>query len=124
MAQIIRSGAFLQQCWSIHPLCVTVKRVSDDRRVVLACSACRSAHRLTLATVMLKASPTQGAKTQAPEDEQGCSGDTLLGACLTAHHASVTLSTMDVFQDFVLLRCADCRRHYELTVSSFETYQK
>jgi hypothetical protein len=27
MAEIIRSGAFLQQCWSVHPLCLTVKRV-------------------------------------------------------------------------------------------------
>jgi hypothetical protein len=123
MAEIIRSGAFLQQCWSIHPLCVTVRRVSDDRTVVLACSACRSAHRLTLATVVSKASSAQGAKVQDPEEEQG-SGGTLLGACLTAHHRSVTLSTMDVFQDFVLLRCADCRRHYELTISSFETHQK
>ena len=123
MAQIIRSGAFLQQCWSIHPLCVTVKRVSDERTVLLVCSACRSAHRLTVATVVPKASAAQGARVRNREDEQG-SGDTLLAACLAAHHASVTLSTMDVFRDYVLLRCADCRRHYELNVSSFETQQK
>ena len=35
MAQVIRSGAFLQQCWSVHPLCVTVKRIADDRTVCL-----------------------------------------------------------------------------------------
>ena len=35
MAEIIRSGAFLQQCWSVHPLCLTVKRVEPERIVVL-----------------------------------------------------------------------------------------
>ena len=35
MAQVIRSGAFLQQCWSVHPLCVTVKRIADDGTIVL-----------------------------------------------------------------------------------------
>ena len=34
MAEIIRSGAFLQQCWSVHPLCLTVKRVEPERIVV------------------------------------------------------------------------------------------
>jgi hypothetical protein len=31
---------------------------------------------------------------------------------------------MDVFQDLVLLRCADCRRHYEMRVTAFETHQR
>jgi len=123
MAQIIRSGAFLQQCWSVHPLCVTVKQMSDDRTVVLTCSSCRSAHRLSVATVVSRDSPAQSAGGQVSEGEQG-SGDSLLGACLAAHRASVTLSEMDVFQDLVLLRCADCRRHYELIVASFETHQR
>lgn len=123
MAQIIRSGAFLQQCWSVHPLCVTVKRVSDDRTVVLTCSSCRSAHRLSVATVVSRDTAARGAGQQeAQHDEE--SGNRLLGACLSAHHASVTLSDMDVIQDLVLLRCAGCRRQYELTVASFEMHQR
>ena len=47
MAEIIRSGAFLQQCWSVHPLCLTVKRVEPERIVVLTCSSCRMVHRVT-----------------------------------------------------------------------------
>ena len=47
MAEVIRSGAFLQQCWSVHPLCLTVKRVEPDRIVVLTCSSCRMVHRVT-----------------------------------------------------------------------------
>ena len=42
MAESIRSGAFLQQCWSVHPLCLTVKRVESERIVVLTCSSCRT----------------------------------------------------------------------------------
>jgi hypothetical protein len=31
---------------------------------------------------------------------------------------------MDVFEDLALVRCAECRRHYAVTVSAFETHQK
>jgi hypothetical protein len=51
-------------------------------------------------------------------------GDLLLKACVSTHHASLSLREMDVFQDLVLLRCADCRRLYELSIAAFETRQK
>jgi hypothetical protein len=123
MAQIIRSGAFLQQCWSVHPLCVTVKRMVEDRVLVLSCSSCKSAHHLTLGMVVPKDSAANRATEGAPPNAED-PGESLLSACITTHHASITLREMDVFQDVVLLRCADCRRHYELTVSAFETHQK
>jgi len=41
-----------------------------------------------------------------------------------ASDLEITLREMDVFQDSVLLRCAECRRQYELTVSAFETHQR
>ena len=56
------------------------------------------------------------------KDEQH--GEALLKACVSTHPPSLTLREMDVFQDLVLLRCADCRRQYELTVSAFETRHK
>ncbi|TKS59278.1 MAG: hypothetical protein EWM72_02290 [Nitrospira sp.] len=123
MAQIIRSGAFLQQCWSVHPLCVTVKRMADDRTLVLSCSSCTSAHHLTLGMVVPKDSAAKEATGGGPSNEED-PGESLLSACIATHQASITLREMDVFQDLVLLRCADCRRHYELTVSSFETHQR
>ncbi len=123
MTQIIRSGAFLQQCWSVHPLCVTAKRMTDENSLVLICSSCKSAHYLTVATVTSQAASAQhkaGAGT--PRDEPP--GEEFLKACVSTHHASLTLREMDVFQDLVRLRCADCRRLYELTVSAFETRYK
>ncbi len=121
--QIIRSGAFLQQCWSVHPLCLTTKRVTDDRTLIMSCTSCKSVHYLTLGLVVTKDSGMQR-QTGVAHSTKGISGGALLGACIAAHHASVTLREMDVFQDLVLLRCADCRRHYKLTISFFETHQK
>jgi hypothetical protein len=123
MAQVIRSGAFLQQCWSVHPLCVIAKRMTDENALVLICSSCKSAHYLTVATVTSqKASAQQMAGEGTSRDEPP--GEEFLKACVSTHHASLTLREMDVFQDLVRLRCADCRRLYELTVSAFETRYK
>lgn len=123
MTQIIRSGAFLQQCWSVHPLCVTVKRMADDRTVVLTCSSCKSAHHLALGMVALQESAAKEA-AKAPSGGSTDRGEAWLTQCVAAHQSAITLREMDVFQDLVLLRCAECRRHYELTVSSFETRQR
>jgi hypothetical protein len=123
MAQVIRSGAFLQQCWSVHPLCVTVKRMTDAPAVILSCSSCKSAHQLTVTAVtsqLASGQPLAGEKVLQDEP----SGEVLLKACVSTHQAALTLREMDVFQDLVRLRCADCRRLYELTVSVFETRQK
>ena len=123
MAQIIRSGAFLQQCWSVHPLCVTVKRMTGDNAVVLVCSSCKSAHQLTVATVTSKASSAQQISGEAASHDEP-PGEEYLKACVSTHHTSLSLREMDVFQDLVQLRCADCRRLYDLTVSAFETRHK
>jgi hypothetical protein len=123
MAQVIRSGAFLQQCWSVHPLCVTVKRMTEENAVVLLCSSCKSAHHLRIATVTSIASSAQQAAGEVTLQDKP-SGEEYLKACVAAHAASLTLREMDVFQDLVRLRCADCRRLYELTVSAFETRYK
>jgi len=56
--------------------------------------------------------------------QEASPGEVLLKACVSMHHAALSLREMDVFQDLVLLRCADCRRLYELTVAAFETRHK
>ena len=123
MAQVIRSGAFLQQCWSVHPLCVTVKRMTEENVVVLLCSSCKSAHHLSIATITSMASSAQPVAGDADLRAEP-PGEDYLKACAAAHAASLTLREMDVFQDLVRLRCADCRRLYDLIVSAFETRHK
>lgn len=125
MAQVIRSGAFLQQCWSVHPLCVRVKRVTESRTVVLFCSSCRSAHHVQCDSIAAK----QSVALRRPEDESATSareaeGLSQLTACIEAHASALSLREMDVFEDRALIRCAECRIHYALAVSVFETHQK
>ncbi|MCP9454716.1 MAG: hypothetical protein NNA18_01230 [Nitrospira sp.] len=121
MAPIIRSGAFLQQCWSVHPLCVMVTRLEGERTVVLVCSSCKSAHYVMAELVISHESSAQGPLAQ--QEAEQMPGDLLLANCLRDHRTSVLLREMDVFQDLVVLRCRMCRRHYTLQVASFATHQ-
>jgi ribosomal protein L33 len=125
MGQVFRSGAFLQQCWSVHPLCLGVRRITAENQLALACTSCRFAHYVSLGCV------AQGTATGSDEPERP--GDALdtqsdararLASCLTAHAAALSLREMDVFKDLVILRCAECRRHYQVAVTAFETHQK
>jgi hypothetical protein len=122
MAEIIRSGAFLQQCWSVHPLCLTVKRIEADRIVVLTCSSCRMVHRVTTGMIIKKAA-TGGSFPLEPDPVQ-TDGLAALRTCLAAHAPALSVREMDVFQDALWLRCADCRAQFDLAVSQFETHQK
>ena len=122
MAEIIRSGAFLQQCWSVHPLCLTVKRVEPERIVVVTCSSCRMVHRVTTDTITRQASAADSSLPDAGSAH--ADGLVALKACLGTHAPALSVRDMDVFQDAVWVRCAECRAQYDLTVSQFETHQK
>ncbi len=92
MVQVIRGGAFLQQCWSVHPLCVTVKRVTEGGTVVLLCSSCRSAHHLQCAAIVAKPSamPAQ-AEDLEPASTGVAKGQSQLAACIEAHAPALSL---------------------------------
>jgi hypothetical protein len=122
MAEIIRSGAFLQQCWSVHPLCLTVKRVEPERIVVLTCSSCRMVHRVTTGVITRQVST--GDSSLPEPDPAPPDGLVALKACMGTHAPALSLREMDVFQDALWLRCAECRAQYDLIVSQFETHQK
>lgn len=124
MGQIFRTGAFLQQCWSVHPLCLSVRRLTADNQLGLACTSCRFAHYVTMASASLRAV----GGSEPPESEKGfhagADARALLASCLNAHAPALSLREMDVFEDAVVIRCAACRRHYALAVTAFETHQK
>ncbi len=86
---------------------------------MLRCSACHLLHRLTVRSVVTKA-PGEISTAEGP----GAHGAVdLLAQCSTAHQAALGVRDMDVSQDFVGLRCAECRRMYDLDVEVFETHQ-
>jgi hypothetical protein len=122
MAEIIRSGAFLQQCWSVHPLCLTVKRVEPECIVVLTCSSCRMVHRVTTGAITRQVST--GDSSLSEQDPGQPDGLAALKTCMGIHALALSVREMDVFQDALWVRCAECRTQYDLTVSQFETHQK
>jgi hypothetical protein len=122
MAEIIRSGAFLQQCWSVHPLCLAVKRVEADRIVVLTCSSCRMVHRVTAGAITRQASAVDSSLPESGLAQM--EGLSVLKNCLGAHALALSIREMDVFQDALWIRCAECRAQFDLSVSQFETHQK
>ncbi len=125
MGQVFRSGAFLQQCWSVHPLCVSVKRITSDHQLALACTSCRFAHYVTIGSVVFGPSGTPDHATESMDvSEPRPDAQARLASCLEAHAAALSLREMDVFEDLAVIRCAECRRHFTLAVTGFETHQK
>jgi RNase P subunit RPR2 len=106
----------------VHPLCLTVKRVEPDRIVVITCSSCRMVHRVTTGAIT---SQTSAADSSSPRSRPAHpDGLVALKVCLGTHAPALSVREMDVFQDAVWVRCAECRAQYDLTVSQFETHQK
>ncbi len=123
MGQRFQSGAFVQQCFAVHPLCLSLKRIDAEGRLFVACTSCRMVHHMVTEQVVARvaAVPLDGEvisiKAIPPAKE-------LLATCLQAHPMAVTIRELDVIRDNVGLRCAECRRMFDLQVSMFESHQK
>jgi hypothetical protein len=125
MGQVFRSGAFLQQCWSVHPLCLAVRRITGENQLALACTACRFAHYVTIGSIVL-ASPgaAEESARSADSSEARSEPQMRLARCIEAHPTALSLRGMDVFEDVAIIRCGECRRQYTLAATAFETHQK
>lgn len=123
MGQRFQSGAFVQQCFAVHPLCLSLKRIDEAGRLVVACTSCRMMHHMAADRVLARvaAVPLDGDTTSAKAIP---TAKELLDACLRTHPVSVTIRELDVIRDSVGLRCAECRRIFDLQVSVFESHQK
>lgn len=123
MGQRYQSGAFVQQCFAVHPLCLSLKRVDEEGRLVVACTSCRMMHLMMAGQVVARvaAVPLGGEVTSAKAIP---TAKELLETCLQTHPVSVTIRELDVIRDSVGLRCGECRRMFDLHVSVFESHQK
>ena len=119
MSPIFKSGAFVQQCFSVHPLCLTVKRLAPPDHLVLSCTSCQLAHRLTLRSLRSRL-PGQN----EPAGEAGDSAFDRLAGCVETHRAALGVSAVDVVRDAAEIRCAECRKLFVLDVALFETHQR
>lgn len=121
MSLLFKSGAFVQQCFAVHPRCLVIKKLALPEKLILACTSCNLQHRLTLRAMAscLPAAPHEGT---APAEPAGKPEDWFAG-CAAEHEAGLCVREMDVLKDFVGMRCAHCRRLYDLDVALFETHQ-
>lgn len=147
-----KSGAFAQQCFSSHPHSLTFKALTlitpaagsvvgpqpgstgtdtlpiapahpspaetgsiPIYRVVVTCNACAMRHRFVIQTLTARLGQREERDTQAMSQ---------LSCCATAHCLDLRVSSMDVINDSIGLRCGECNRAYHLGVSAMETYQK
>ena len=110
-----KSGAFVQQCFSSHPLSLSFKALTLPDRVIATCTDCRMRHRFTLRALTSLQSPVGNPKREATDD---------LAQCSKTHPAELRFSGVDMVRDSVTVRCGECRRTYNLDVAGFETYQK
>ncbi len=123
MAQVFKSGAFIQQCFAVHPLCLNLKSLHLPDSIVLKCTSCNMLHRLTLRALVLRVSAVRVVKDEAKvRDER--SADVHLEECSASHPAALGVRAMDVVRETAGLRCGECRKLYELDVTTFETHQR
>ncbi len=111
---VFKSGAFLQQCFSVHPLTLILKLVSPPFLVGVACTNCRMKHRLTVKQVEQK------------EVEDGSFVGDEMGSfqqCSQEHIEELRISDVDVIKNLVEFRCYPCRRTYRLDLEMIETHQ-
>jgi len=120
MSPLYKSGAFAQQCFASHPLCLAIKKLDAPAKVLLHCSACRLLHRLTVRS--LTSRPAAMAQTEGEPEAPGGVGS--LERCVNTHPTALAIREMDMIRDWVGLRCAECRRVFDLDVALFETRQR
>ncbi|MGH7259441.1 MAG: hypothetical protein ACREI9_02015 [Nitrospiraceae bacterium] len=123
MAQVFKSGAFIQQCFAVHPLCLTLKTLHLPNALVLRCTSCNMLHRLTLRALVLRVSAVHAVEDEAAAREERSAG-AHLEECAAAHPAALGIRAMDVVRETAGLRCGECRKMYELDVTTFETHQR
>ena len=114
MGNVFQSGAFLQQCFSVHPLSLNFKLFALPGTIGIFCLNCKSRHRLTVGTI----TRIIGDSELSEED-----ASTNMEACVGRHQEALHVTEVSVDRDVVQFRCRECRVGFQTTVSLFETYQ-
>ena len=123
MTQVFHSGAFIQQCVAVHPLCISLKRFEEQDKIGLYLQ------------LLQDGSPYHRRfRHSLGVDCNGCSrsiGATISrGGCGDSSdvhrrtYSAYAIRELDVIQDRLGLRCATCRRVFDLHTVTFETSQK
>ncbi len=124
-----KSAAFAQQCYSSHPGNLKFKAFTNavsprsdpatglegEYRVVVTCDACNMRHRFAIQRLTSRLGQQEETETDATSQLSGCA---------TEHPADIRVTSMDVTNDVVKLRCGGCHRMYQIVLAAVETYQR
>ncbi len=113
---VFQSGAFFQQCFSVHPLSLCLKLVGLPETLGIFCVNCRMRHRMTVTRHFHSDDKEHGAESRVEGLEE-------VHACFQAHPDEIRITSVDVERDVVQLRCRLCHRVFSLGIRLFETHQ-
>ena len=113
---VYKSGAFLQQCFSVHPLTLNLKLVTPPDLVGIFCTNCRMKHRVMVRKVVIQ-------ETERTNVAIGENGILDFQHCSQVHPEDVRISQVDVVKNSLEFRCRPCRRIYLLDVGVIESHQ-
>ncbi|OGW66514.1 MAG: hypothetical protein A3H49_06615 [Nitrospirae bacterium RIFCSPLOWO2_02_FULL_62_14] len=123
MGQVFKSGAFIQQCFAVHPLCLSLKSLHLPGGIIIRCTSCNMLHRLALRAIVLRVSAVR-----AIDDTAAAGTDRPAAAhledCVAAHLGALSVRAMDVVREEAGLRCGECRKMYDLEIVAVETHQR
>ncbi|MEC4672638.1 MAG: hypothetical protein VST68_00485 [Nitrospirota bacterium] len=114
MPSIITGGAFFQQCFAVHPLCLAVKMVKLPDKLGISCSNCKMRYRLSIGTLSLITPEGTFIDSERPPP---------LDHCAIHHMDDLRIQEVHIEKNKIQIRCRPCKVSYHLTISLFETYQ-
>ena len=114
MANIFKSGAFLQQCFSVHPLSLSVKMLTLPDKIGITCVNCKSRHRLTFSTLTRITGNSESMENREAK---------IFESCVTEHHNALHITEVSVERNIVKFRCRLCKINFQTSILVYETYQ-
>ncbi len=114
MANVFHSGAFLQQCFSVHPLSLRVKRLTLPDTMGIVCVHCQSKHRLTLGSITRIIGDSEMRENGVAEE---------LAACVDNHRDALHVTEVRMERDIIQFRCRECKTRFQAMARLWETYQ-
>jgi hypothetical protein len=105
MGSTFKSGAFLKQCFEVHPNDVQCERFEPSSTLVFFCRQCDISSRATL--------------PEGAGNDEGIKR--FLERCASSHPQALRLQAMAIETDELRLFCNTCRASHRLAPLSFES---
>lgn len=114
MPNIFKTGAFLQQCFSVHPLSLSFKMFMFPDKLGIFCQNCKIRHRLTISNISKMIGSSEMLTVGVAD---------ILRYCAENHQGMLQVTEVSVEFNAIKLRCRTCKASFQLTIMLYESYQ-